>query len=389
MTDMTAHNILDDKPSRRMIWLVALAVFALLGWASVAVVDKIVRGPGEVVPTKNVQVIQNLEGGIVSEILVREGEVVSSGQPLAHLDSTMFEGSFQELEGEIRKYKIQFERLTQELEFAETFVLPAALRDADEGLAKSETNLFDARRNEYVEARASFENAIALHAEKVTLLDSLVSQQLVPRIELINARQALIDAQNEMGAMESDYRLARAEQLVEVNAELARTEALIKVRRDQLDRTTIVAPMRAIVNEMSVSTIGGVLGPGDPFMELIPLEDGLHVETRIRPEDVAFLQRDMRATIKLTAYDYTIFGTLSGRVDHISADTIIDETTRERETYYKVIIKLDGEELEGGNTEIAIRPGMVAEVELHTGEQTVLQYLVKPLFKATEAFREQ
>ena len=162
----------------------------------------------------------------------------------------------------------------------------------------------------------------------------------------------------------------------------------MQIRKDQLTRTTLRAPTRSIVNKVLVSTIGGVIAPGEEILELIPLDDELKIEAKLSPKDIAFIRPNMPATIKLTAYDYSIHGYISGTVQHISADTFEDENTRDAQPYYKVIINVDNESINQSETDIKIRPGMIAETELHVGEKTVLEYLLKPLFKTTEAFRE-
>ena len=383
------HSNLSDKASRTMISLVTASILAFFIWAGFADLDEIVRGAGEVVPSSNAQIIQNLEGGIVSKIYVREGDLVEFEQPLAQLSRTMFEGNFQELEARVIGLEAQYLRLQAELGYAETFNFPEHIRNSDPLMVKSELALFDARRNEYINAKASFEETIALHSQEVQLLENLLKKSLIPQRELITAQQALAEAKSNLNAMETEYSLARSEQLSEVLAELNQSRALLRVRKDQLKRTTILSPVMGIVNELSVSTIGGVVGPGDPIMELVPLEDELRVEARIRPEDVAFIRPGMRSTVKLSAYDYTVYGSLSGELVHVSADTFEDERKRDSEPYYKVVVAVDSESLSKSSNEIVIRPGMLADVELHTGEKTVLQYLLKPLFKASEAFQER
>lgn len=384
-----SHNSLEIS---RPLWTIRISAAGLVlffVWASVASLDRIVKGPGNVVPSTNAQVIQSLEGGILSELLVWEGKIVEQGEVLARLSDARFNGSFRELESEVTALKIRLFRLEKEQSFAEDLKLPKSFWDKDRNVAESEKQFFEARRSEYLSSRSALTTALTLSEQKVSMLSRLVRDQLAPELDLINARQALGEAEANLNTLESDYRTSRSQEYAETLTELKKLEAALDVRADQLDRTVLTSPTRAIVNEIMVTTIGGVAPPGEPILELTPLDDDLRIEAKISPKDVAFVRPGMLATIKLTAFDYTIYGSLKGKVLHVSSDTFEDETQRDRPPYYKVLVSVSAEAIDNAHDDITIRPGMIAESELHVGSRTVLQYLLKPIFKASNtAFRE-
>lgn len=386
---MQQHNALEIE---RPLWTIRLAAASLvlfLCWASVASLDRIVRGPGKVVPSSKAQVIQSLEGGILSELLVWEGKVVEQGEMLARLSDAKFDGSFRELESQVVALSARLHRLEREQEFADTLELPKSIWEKDRNVAQSETQFFEARRSEYLSLRSALDDAVALSKQKVSMLSNLARAQLAPEIDLLNARQAHGEAQANLNALETEYRTTRSEEYAETLTELKKLEAALDIRADQLDRTVLISPTRAIVNEIMITTIGGVAPPGEPILELTPLDDDLRIEAKVSPKDVAFVRPDMSATVKLTAFDYTIYGSLKGKVIHVSSDTFEDETQRDAPPYYKVLVSVSADAIENAHPDIEIRPGMIADAELHVGSRTVLQYLLKPIFKASKtALRE-
>ncbi len=385
---MNNPKFLNGTLQRLTIWLVAVTIVVFVVWASRAPLDEIVRGPGELVPSSKAQTIQNLEGGILAELLVREGDIVERDAVVARLDSTQFTGTFRELQEQLLSLEIRLYRLKRELDKATELDLPSNLLKAAPEVAESENRLFSARLQDYKSAFNAASESLHLREKEVDLLLPMQEKKVVPPIDVIRAQQAASEARGRLEALKSEYELSRAESYSEILAEHSQLKQMRSIRQDQLRRTTLVSPVKGIVNKVLITTIGGVVSPGEEIIEIIPLEDELRVEGRIKPKDIAFLYPKMRATIKLSAYDYTIFGSLSGEVEHISADTFEDEARRDADPYYKVIVKVDQSSLNGTKGEIEVRPGMIADVELHTGQKTILQYLLKPLFKTTEAFRE-
>lgn len=387
-TAVQTPNSTSAGSSQRMIWLLSLTVALFVVWASLTSIDQIVRGPGKLVPTSNTQVIQNLEGGLLSELLVSEGEIVEKGQVLARLSDKRFKAAFEELESEVLALEIKLKRLEAEIAFEKDFLIPEDLKNQAAQVFASETQLFYARSSEYKAAKSSLEEALALHDREEKILAKSVKRRIAPEIDLVKARQTKNDVSSRLSALTNEYMLTRTEEYAKVLTELNQARANYSNRKDQLLRTVLKAPTRGIVNKVLITTIGGVAPPGEPILELTPLEDELQIEAEVLPKDVAFIFPGMRSTIKLTAYDYTIYGLFGGKVTHISADTFEKENTREPAPYYKVLITLDKETLSSKGKEIEIRPGMLAEAELHVGQNTIMSYLIKPLFKASQAFRE-
>lgn len=388
MKNASALSGVNVRSSRLMIWLLSLTVGLFLTWASVAEVDQIVRGPGKIVPTSNTQVIQNLEGGLLSELLVTEGQIVEQGEVLARLSDKRFRAAFEELESQVLALEIKLLRLRAEIDKQVDFQVSQDLAAKAPAVADSETQLFYARTEEYATGRAALSKTLDLHAREEQILERSVNRRTAPEIDLVKARQAKQDVQGQLTALDNEYVLSRTEEFSQVLTELTQLRANLASRQDQLARTVLTAPTRGIVNKLLITTIGGVAPPGEPILELTPLDDELRIEAEILPKDIAFIYPGMRSTIKLSAFDYTIYGSFEGEVLHVSADTFEKPNGRDSAPYYKVHIALKDNTLSANGNTIEVRPGMLADAELHVGKNTVIGYLVKPLFKASLAFRE-
>jgi membrane fusion protein, adhesin transport system len=377
------------RTGRRLVWLVAVIVASFLVWAAYAPLDEVVRGGGTVVPVMKNQVLQNLEGGIVNEIYVAEGDTVEAGQLVVKLDETRFQSAFQELQNQQWALSLRLARLKSEQDSFSEFIPDPELVLLAGDHADSEIQLFRARREELRSKVANLEEAVALTVREVGMLRSMAERSAVPEIDLIRAEQAAVDVQSRLGAIVTEFDASRAQEYSEVLTNLRQVEEQLRGRMDQLARTNVISPIKGIVNKVSATTIGGVVQPGEPLLEILSLEDQLRVEGRIDPRDIGFVYVGMPAAIKLTAFDFSIYGTLSGEVVHVGADTVVDENDREQRPYYEVFIELQSTTLEGPTDSVEIRPGMQAEIELQSGQKTVLQYLLKPLFKTTEALSER
>jgi len=372
------------------IWLCALTVWAFILWAAFAWIDEIVRAQGEFISTSRPQIIQNLEGGILAELLVQEGDVVARGDILARLHDTQFESAVVDLSDQIAALDVRRLRLEAELAGQYDFTVPADLGARAADMIASERALLKARQEDFVKRSEGAKSVLKQAAEEKRLLENLLARKIVALIEVTRARKAHADAQKRYDEIVTQAELERAEAYSETLKELATLRQNLKSSQDQLNRTVLHSPLRGIVNNLNVTTIGGVVRPGEEILEIIPLDEEMFVEARVEPRNIANIRRGQEATIKLTAYDYTIYGTLKGRVNFISADTFKDERARDPDgdPHYKVTLRVDMSALTPRQTGIEIRPGMQAEVELHTGEKTVLQYLLKPLYKSQQALRE-
>ncbi|WGW05287.1 HlyD family type I secretion periplasmic adaptor subunit [Tropicibacter oceani] len=387
-TNLSAQLARDLKGPSLTIWLSAATVWIFIIWASYAWIDEIVRAEGEIISSSRPQIIQNLEGGILAELLVKEGDEVLRGDVLARLHGTQFKSSVEDLRDQITALEIRRLRLEAELAGASTFDVPASLAMRSPDLVQSERALLQARQSDFVSRKAGAQSVLAQAQSELDLMENLLKKKVVALIEVTRARKAQADAKKLYDEIVTQTGLARAEEYSETLKELATLSQNLKASQDQLTRTVLTSPMHGIVNNLSVTTIGGVVRPGEEILQIIPVDEELFVEAQVKPENIANIRRGQEATIKLTAYDYTIYGTLKGRVDVISADTFKDERRPETEPHYKVSIRVDMNSMTDRQASIEIRPGMQAQAELHTGEKTVLQYLLKPLYKSREAFRE-
>lgn len=373
-----------------MVWLCAASVWIFILWAAFAWIDEIVRAPGEFISTSRPQIIQNLEGGILAELLVQEGDVVARGDVLARLHDTRFNSEVADLQDQIAGLEVRQLRLEAELAGQFDFVVPEVLVARAGEMVASERALLRARQEDFVKRSEGAKRVMQQSAEEKRLLEGLLDKKIVALIEVTRARKAHADAEKRYDEIVTQAELERAEAYSETLKELATLRQNLRASQDQLNRTVLQSPMRGVVNNLNVTTIGGVVRPGEEILEIIPLDEEMFVEARVEPRNIANIRRGQEATIKLTAYDYTIYGTLKGRVDFISADTFKDERARDPDgdPHYKVSLRVDMSALTPRQAGIEIRPGMQAEVELHTGEKTVLQYLLKPLYKSQQALRE-
>ena len=371
-----------------VIWLSGAAVLVFVLWAAFAWVDEIVRGSGEMISSSRPQIIQNLEGGILAELAVAEGDVVERGDVLARLQSTQFQSQADDLQDQITALAVRQLRLEAELAGQFDFIVPGGLAERMPGLIASERSLLNARQTDFLSRREGAQRVLDQAEKEKALLEDLLERRIVALIEVTRARKAHADARIKLDEIMTQTELERAQAYSDTLKELGTLRQNYKAAQDQLNRTVLVSPLRGIVNNLSVTTIGGVVRPGEEILQIIPLDEELFVEARVVPKDIAGVRPGQEATIKLSAYDYTIYGSLKGEVRLISADTFKDERKPDGDPHYKVTLSVDRSALTERQRNIAMRPGMQAEVELHTGSKTVMQYLLKPLYKSREAFRE-
>lgn len=424
-----------DRPpifARLVLALVVLLIACFVGWAAIARVDEIARGDGKVIPVSKTQIIQTSEAGVVQEIAVKLGQVVKEGQLLIRLDDTTTASSLGESQARARALRAQVARLQVEIQGDPdaTFVCPQELAEASPEICANENELFNARRDnfrnklsvlkaretqriqELQEARANVAQLDAVIAAMVRQRDTiepLVKRRLHAETDLLRmetelAQQAgqLAVARESIGRLEAAVREAslqieelslqfRQEARNEMSQALADLGVLgetIRGASDRVKRTDIRSPVDGIINTLDVNTIGAYVQPGAVVGGVVPTSDTLLVEARISPRDVAFVQRDQPALVKITAYDFSIFGGLKGRVANVSADSLVDQESGE--TYYQVHVVTDESALEREGAQFSIMPGMVASVEIMTGQKTVLDYLLKPINKArSEALTER
>jgi membrane fusion protein, adhesin transport system len=373
------------------IWMIGISVVVFIVWAALAWVDEIVRAQGEVVSASRPQIIQNLEGGILAEMNVAEGDIVEPGQTLARLYGTQYQSMVDDLSDQIAALEIRRLRLEAEMAGEAGFDVPPVWANRVPDIVVSENALLAARQTDFA-GRVEGAQAILKQATKEQdLMERMLAQEVAPLIEVTRARKSQSDAAAHLSATITQTELERAKDYSDVQSELASLRQRLKIGEDQLDRTILMAPMRGVVNNVAVSTIGGVVRPGEEIMQIIPLGDELLIEAKVAPRDIAQVRLGQDATVKLSAYDYTIYGSLKGKVQFVSADTFRDERSRavDGDPHYKVTLAVDLTQLTERQANLEIRPGMQATVELQTGGKTILTYLTKPLYKSQEALRER
>ncbi|WP_299698890.1 HlyD family type I secretion periplasmic adaptor subunit [uncultured Tateyamaria sp.] len=387
-TNLSGQLEADMRGPSLVVWLSAGAVLVFVLWAAFAWVDEIVRGSGEMISSSRPQIIQNLEGGILAELAVAEGDIVERGDVLARLQGTQFQSQADDLQDQITALAVRQLRLEAELAGQFDFAVPGGLERQMPGLVASERSLLNARQTDFLSRREGAQRVLDQAAKERALLEDLLERKIVALIEVTRARKAHADARIKLDEIITQTELERAQTYSDTLKELGTLRQTYKSAQDQLNRTVLVSPMRGIVNNLSVTTIGGVVRPGEEILQIIPLDEELFVEARVSPKDIAGVRPGQEASVKLSAYDYTIYGALKGEVKLISADTFKGERKPDGDPHYKVTVRVDMSALTERQKSVSIRPGMQAEVELHTGSKTVLQYLMKPLYKSREAFRE-
>jgi adhesin transport system membrane fusion protein len=375
------------RKKKRFVRLVLVFTAVLIAWSYLALLDEVSTGTGKVVPTSQEQVIQSLEGGVVAKLMVRQDDVVEPGQILAQLDPTVTESSVQESAAKYRAALASSARLSAEVSQTELKFSPEL--DAYPTLVAAETRLFDARKRSLQESLEWVAESKKLVQDELNISQSLTKMGAASNVEVIRLKRQLVELQLKETEIKSQYIVQAREELAKANAEVDSLSSVIRGRADALTRLTLRSPVRGIVKNIEVATIGGVVPPNGKLMVIVPLDEQLLIETRILPRDIAYIHPDQRATVKITAYDYAIYGALEGKVVSISADTIQDEA-KPKEYYYRVYIKTETDALLNKNNErFPIVPGMIATVDIHTGAKTVFEYLIKPLNRASEALRER
>lgn len=370
-----------------VVWLTLLMVLALGAWAYFGRLDEVTVGGGKVVPSSKEQVVQSLEGGILSELLVREGDEVRVGQVLARLDKTRIESTVGESSARLQAARASAARLQAEAS-GSALVFPESVA-TDANLVRAETALYVSRQSSLRESVQGLQETLGLIERELKLTESLVAQGAASDVEVLRLRRQVSDLRTKIADTRSQYLVKVREELARVNAEIETQSSVTRGRADALSRTVVLSPVKGIVKNIEVSTVGGVIPPNGKLMELVPVDDQLLVEARISPRDVAFIYPGQRAVVKVSAYDYAIYGGLEGRVVNISPDTIQDEVRRDQ-FYYRVFVRTTHDFLKNAEgRRFPIAPGMVATADIHTGNKTVWSYLVKPLNRAKEALRER
>ncbi|OOF10290.1 hemolysin secretion protein D [Salinivibrio sp. PR5] len=445
--DKTAALLLNaPKSARILLWTIALFLIAAAIWASQAQLDKVTVGQGKVIPSSQLQVVQNLEGGLVKELLVKEGDTVARGQRLILIDDTLFRSDFREREQELnglRADEIRIRALLESVQINDTAALeewrdsiilnrqslqvPSDLAAARPGLvnqaqASYQEQLSNIQNQLYVTAQKirqkeqelielesridNLEQSLEFAQEELNITRPLAEEGVVPQIDLIKLQRQLNDTQRELSSAQLSlpsvvssmreavfqrldvaltFRTEQQETLNQVEQQIASmTEGKVSLQ-DRVARTVVTSPVDGTVKKLHVNTVGGVIQPGMDIIEIVPSEDNLLIEAKIAPQDIAFLRPGLEAVVKFSAYDFTVYGGLNGQLETISADTIQDE---EGNSFYLVKVRTEKNNIGDAET-LPIIPGMTASVDIITGKRSVLDYLINPIVRAQNtALRE-
>ncbi|MFZ5934637.1 secretion protein HlyD [Pseudomonas putida] len=371
----------------RIITICAIMLAAFLAWAAWFEVTEVSTGTGKVIPSSREQVIQSFEGGIVAEMNVAEGDLVERGQVLAQLDPTKTASSVGESEAKYRAAKASVARLRAEVT-GKPLSFPESLHDSPD-LIDAETALYETRRRGLEQTLAGIEDSLRLVRAELKITENLAKMGASSRVEVIRLNRQRSELELKANEARSEYLVRAREELAKASAEADSLSEVIRGRSDSLTRLTLRSPVRGIVKDIEVNTLGGVVQPGGQVMKIVPMDERLLIETRIAPRDIAFIHPDQAAKVKISAYDYSVYGGLDGKVVGISPDTLQDEVKPEI-YYYRVFIRTEQDSLTNkAGKHFAIVPGMIATVDIRTGEKTILDYLIKPLNRAREALRER
>ncbi|WP_428943565.1 HlyD family type I secretion periplasmic adaptor subunit [Pantoea sp. FN060301] len=377
----------NERRTSAIIWLCTAALILFFVWAHFAILDEVTVGTGKVTPLSHAQVIESLDGGIVNELNVHEGDIIEKGQVLARLDPTRFQSSFGEAAARARTLRASAERLRAELTGAPLRFSAETLKEPE--LVARETQLFESRRRNLSETVSNLKQSMKLVQDELRMTQPLVAKGAAGEVEVIRLRRQVSELRGKIDEAQNEYAVRAREEQVKNNADLDAQLQVMTGKEDQLTRATLYSPVRGIVKDVQVNTVGGVVQPGGKLMEIVPLEDQLLIETRINPRDIAYIRPGLPATVKVTAYDSSIYGNLHGQVETVSPDTLQDEVKRDQ-YYYRVYVRTDKAELSNkAGRKFPIVPGMVANVEIKTGQKSVMDYLVKPLNKVKESLRER
>lgn len=379
-------------PVRWALYLLAGCLAAFLLWAGWARVEEVTQAGGKVVSTRGDQMVQSLEGGILARLHVRAGDRVEVGQVLVEIDPTRANAVFKEGLNKVVGLHGSAARLRAEA-YGRPLAFPPEVRRFPE-IVRNETQAYEARRAVLQQGVADLQRSLALAEQEISLSEGLHARGLLPDIEMLRMRRQANDLRLQITERTNKYRAEANGELLRLESELAQSRENVAARADTAKRTVLRSQVRGIVKEIRINTLGGVVPPGGTVMELVPLDERLLVEAKVRPQDVAFLRIGLPATVKVTAYDFGIYGALDGEVEHISPDTLREESRaalagRGEEAYYRVLVRTRDAALHSGDKALPIIPGMTATVDIRTGEKTVLDYLLKPVFKAREALRER
>ncbi len=393
-TMRSAHSLESFHRKRHggLLGLIVVAFLGIVGWAGFFRIDEVAKASGELITRSRVQVIQAVDGGVLAELLVKEGDRVAVGQVLARLKQARFGASVGEVESKLNALKAKSVRLRSEVTDSRTLSFPVDLqRQAPETVAL-ERALFRQRQAGLNEELRTLQVAVDLSRKELQLIEKLFRDGDASGFEQLRAQRAANEAEARVINRRNKFLEDAQLELGRTEDDLSQAEQVLNLRRQQQQDSVFEAIVPGIVKNIRMTTLGGVLRPGEEVMQIIPIDDDLVVEAKIRPADISRVKPGLEATVRLDPYDYTVYGVIPGKVVYVSADSLKEETSRGNEIYYRVWVAIKGSSATTTSTgkSIEILPGMTAQIDIRTGDRTVMEYLLKPLRKTlSESFGER
>jgi adhesin transport system membrane fusion protein len=395
-SDFGITTVEDDerRASQTLVWATALTLVLALLWASLFELDEITRGQGKVIPSSREQVIQSLDSGVLSELFVREGSVVEKDQVLWRIDDARSGAVFREAQEKYLALSALAARLKAEA-YGTALVFPSEL-NAYPDLMQQELQAFNARKRSLMQSLQALDSSMASVTRELTITEPMVLQGVMSEVELLRLKRQQSELMGQRAERQNRYLTDANNELTRVASELSQTKENASAREDAFLRTTIRSPMKGVVKNVQITTVGGVVQAGQAILEIVPTEDEMLVEAYVNPSEVAFLKVGQAAVVKLTAYDFNKYGGLDGVLEHLSPDTLRDEKQKKpgnpvelEEGLYRIIVRVKESTNVRNGLKLIPSPGMTASVEIRTGSKTVLEYIFRPLQNVSQALRER
>jgi membrane fusion protein, adhesin transport system len=376
----TEQNDVNDYKPGIMLWLIVAILIIFFLWASFSKIDQITRALGQVIASTRTQIIQSSDGGVIEEMLVKEGDLVKKGQLLARLDKTKVEAAFLETRARCVALSAAQARLNAEI-FGGEPKFPKDIKNYPQ-FKENQLMLLRKRRVAINEDISSLEKMLTLAKKELNLSTPLLKTGDVSMGDVIKLQRQAADLEAQISNKRNKYLQDLQAELSKVSEDLASAQQSLAQRQDQLDHIELKSPANGVVKNVRITTLGGVIKASEEVMQIVPIEDNLVIEAKIKPSDVAFLKIGLPVNVKIDSYDYTIYGSLKGKLTYISPDTLSEDLKQGEQAYYRIQVQTEGRRFSNRPSQnLEIQPGMTATVEVRTGENTILNYLIKPLIK--------
>jgi membrane fusion protein, adhesin transport system len=386
----------EREASRILVWATGATLVVALAWAGFFSLDEITRGQGKVIPSSREQVIQSLDSGVLREMLVREGDVVEKDQVLLQMDDARSGAGFREANEKYLSLLAIAARLRAEANNT-PLTFPSQLQ-SEKQLVLQETQAYEARKLALAESLVALDASLSAITREITMTAPLVQGGVMSEVELLRLKRQQAELLGQRAERKNRYLTDANNELTRVSSELSQTKENASARQDAFMHTTVKSPMKGVVKNVQVTTVGGVIQAGQPILEIVPTEDEMLVEAYVKPSEVAFLKVGQKAVVKLTAYDFNKYGGLDGELEHLSPDTLKDDRQQRKpganpadmeEGFYRILVRIKDPNRVRKGLKLEPTPGMTATVEIRTGQKTVLEYLFRPLQNVSQALRER